>query len=382
MLISIESFFQPCDLIMKMNKLTITLFILFSACNLGERSGSNKEGTFRIEFNKDLTVAPSDSLLLFRSSRESELPSYFDSSNSFCHLSGDTLKVYLRTSKYEGSSALDLQLIRDQAYTDYRVFDRHNNYDYTIVNCQIRMGKRGFQVGAYMNMQVKGIAIGRGLENASEINDTVMFQGKIRLKIRDSSFSFEDFFVENERKKFYAQMNSRPDTVKKISLYGCSFNDMPEELAFFPNLEELDLDGNDLNRADFSVLEHLRKLKSINLANCNLSEIPLAVFRLECLEQLSVWDNNIKDIPDALFAMRSLTHLTIGNNPVSRLSPKVSMLENLELLETSSSGILSYPEEMSRLKNLKEIYPNDTMLYIPKTLVKFVWGCDTILNRQ
>jgi hypothetical protein len=367
---------------MKMNRLVIALFILFSACNMGERSGSNKARTFHIEFYKDLTVAPSDSLLLFGSSRESELPSYFDSSNSFCHLSGDTLKMYLRTSKFEGSSALDLQVIRDQAYTNYRVLDRHNNYDYSIVNCQIRLGKRSFQVGDYINMQVTGVVIGRVQKNANETNDTVKFQGKIRLKIRDSSFSFEDFFVENEREAFYALMNSRPDTVKKISLYGCSYNDLPKELALFPNLEELDLNGNDLNRADFSVLEHLRKLKSINLANCNLSEIPLAVFSLECLKQLNVWDNNIKDIPDALFAMRSLTHLTIGNNPVSSLSPKLSLLENLELLETSSSGILYYPEELSRLKKLKEIYPNDTMLYVPKTLVKFVWGCDTILNRN
>lgn len=34
---------------------------------------------------------------------------------------------------------------------------------------------------------------------------------------------------------------------------------------------------------------------------------------------------------------------------------------------------------MARLKKLKEIYPSDTMQYIPKALIKYAWGYDTIL---
>lgn len=51
-------------------------------------------------------------------------------------------------------------------------------------------------------MQVIGVVIGRVQKNANETNDTVKFQGKIRLKIRDSSFSFEDFLLRMKGKRF------------------------------------------------------------------------------------------------------------------------------------------------------------------------------------
>jgi hypothetical protein len=48
----------------------------------------------------------------------------------------------------------------------------------------------------------------------------------------------------------------------------------------------------------------------------------------------------------------------------------------LQSLETTHTGIKVYPEEMTRMKKLTEIYPRDTMQYIPASLKKYAWGCD------
>jgi Leucine-rich repeat (LRR) protein len=361
-----------------MKNRTLIILLLFCGC----RNFSNKE-IFKnsITFKEDLVIKSNDSLILQSSRKRNQFTDYSDSTENLCKLVGDTLKLYLSTGQFEGAYFLNLLVINDTFNASFELFDNYSKYVYSPSAISISLNKRKFKVDDYIVAEINYNAIGK-LQNFKESpNDTVCFKGKIRLKVRDSNFTFKDFYIENQRNEFYAMLKQRPDTIKKLNLYGCAFTDLPKELPLFTNLEELDLSGNDMSKSNFSILRNLKALKTLDLTECNLSDIPSAIFSLPRIETLNIWNNKICTIPDGLYNLVSLKHLTLGNNCVSFLSPKISNLINLESFESSSSRIKVYPKEMAKLKKITEIYPNDTMEFIPKDLIKYAWGCDTILNK-
>jgi Leucine-rich repeat (LRR) protein len=93
---------------------------------------------------------------------------------------------------------------------------------------------------------------------------------------------------------------------------------------------------------------------------------------------LTIWNNKISTLPEELYTLTSLKKLTVGKNNISHLSPRIAQLVNLETFESSSSNIRIYPKQMIKLNKLIDLYPNDTMDYIPKALMKYVWGMDTV----
>lgn len=360
---------------MKISYLIIVLIIC--GCR---NANISKNSSNVINFNEELVISKNDSLILQTSRHWNSFPEFSDSSNSFCLLLGDTLKFYLSTGVFEGAYSLTIQIINDTFNTSFKRLGSYSKYVYTPSLVQVILNKNRYKVNDYVIAHINYNAIGKAQGNKNTGDDTAFFNGKIRLKVRDSKFNFEELSIENNRNEFYAMFKQRPDTIKKFSLYGCAFTDIPKELTSFTSLEELDLTGNDLSKSDLSPLKNLKKLKSLNLTECNLSSFPLAILYLSNLETLSIWNNKISSIPDELYDLKSLKNLTIGNNNLSYLSPKISRLINLESFESSFTNIRVYPNDMARLKKLTEIYPNDTMQYIPKALIKYAWGYDTILN--
>jgi hypothetical protein len=365
------------------NMKTLQFIILLFICSCQNTNSDSilKVSSNAMNYNEELSITSKDSLILQTTRHRNSFPDFSDSSNSFCQLFGDTLKFYLSTGRFEGSYSLNIQIVNDTFNTSLKLFDNYSKYVYTPSSVQITLNKNKFQANDYIVAQLNYNAVGK-LQNVKESrDDTAVFNGKIRLKVRDSKFTFEDLGIENERNDFYAKLKQRPDTITKLNLYGCAFTDIPKELVSFSNLEELDLTGNNMSKSDFSLLKNIKTLKSLNLTECNLSKFPLLVVSLPNLETLSLWNNKIGNIPEGLYDITSLKDLTIGNNNLNYLSSKISQLINLESFESSSTNIRVYPNEMTRLKKLIEIYPSDTMQYIPKALIKYAWGYDTILNK-
>jgi len=306
---------------------------------------------------------------------------FADSTNSFCQLEKDTLKLFLKTGWFEGSYSLNIKIFDNKSYTKFSLFDNYSKYIYPASRGSIFLDKKLFKINDYVTAKFNYHNIGK-LKDGLQVNyDTTTFIGVIKLKIRAAEFTFEDLLTEEDRNDFFALLKQRPDTIKKLNLYGCAFTKIPPQLAYFTNLEELDLNGNDLSNCSFKLLSTLKNLKSLNLQDCKLSKFPDPILKLSKLETLNLWENKLIHIPDGLYDMLSLKDLTIGNNDLNNLSPKISNLKNLESFETSSTQIMIYPDEMIKLKKLVEIYPSDTMKYIPKPLMKYVFGCDTVLDK-
>jgi hypothetical protein len=284
------------------------------------------------------------------------------------------------TGWFEGSYALNLKVLKDSVHSELKLRDNHNRFTYDLSTINLTLNSPLFKVGDYVTAKISFQTIGKSVEHP-KFRDTVKVKGKLRLIVHDNTFNFDSLYVKEQRDKFYSLLKERPDTITKLNLYGCSFTELPIELSYFTNLEELDLNGNDLSTANLNKLTGLQNLRKLSLQECNLTIFPRSILKLSMLEVLTVFNNKISNIPDELYNLANLKELTIGNNPLKDLSPKVSNLKNLVLIETSFTDIRRYPDEMIKLKKLKEIYPSDTMFYMPKQLVKYVWGCDTIFNK-
>ena len=353
----------PLAAIMRTLQLFLTLIIFGSCINNPKTINSSQE------------ILDKDSLLWKTTrTRNYPFPVISDSTNSFIQLLHDTCRIYLSTGWFEGSYSINVDIFNDSPHnTSFRLFENYTNYKYARGIFSISFDKKKFKAGEYVMANVKYETIGEPLQKYQIYSDTVKMSGKLRLKVRDSSFTFETLMNENFKNDFYAETKRRPDTIKKLFLYNSKWlTEIPKEILLYTNLEELHLEGTDLSKADLGLLCNFRHLKILDLGECNLSEIPTCFNSLKELEELDLNLNNLTFLPECTYELTNLKDLDIESNKILSLSPNIKKLKNLESIGLAKTNILYLPDEMISLRKLKEIYANDTMKYVPKTLLKYM----------
>lgn len=355
---------------------TILLLIIVGSCRPKNNIVDEPKTVFPSAiYDNNLQVTMEDTVRYSYTSRERYPFETFNAKNGYCTLRNDSLFLHF-SDGIMGSSYLTLFVTKDSSKAFYGKSDCTSNTVYKNIAYKLTLNKNHFAIGDTLLADIffKAVAFKDGRRYFN--NDTATVAGKIKLRIRDTAFNFDRLYEEKSQAEFYELLQERPDTITKLNLYGSGFTKIPEVLNQFINLQELSFENNDLSNADFSVLLELKKLKSLSLQNCSLNKVPPQLFKLKGLEILNLYWNNLTDIPDELYSLTTLKDLNIGYNNLNSLSPKISNLKNLESLETSATEIKSYPDAMATLKNIKELYPRDTMKYIPASLKKYAWGCD------
>lgn len=326
-------------------------------------------------YDNSLQVSKEDTVRYSYSSKERYPFETFNPKNGYCTLRNDSLFFHF-SDGLMGASYLTIFVTNDSSKAFYGKSDCTSNTIYQNIAFKLVLNKKSFIIGDTIVADIFFKAVAFADNSYYFKNDTATVAGKIKLKIRDTNYDFDRLYEEKSQAAFYELLQQRPDTITKLWLSDCDFTKIPEALNQFKNLQELSLENNDLSNADFSVLLELKNLKSLSLQNCSLNKIPKQIFQLSRLEVLNLYWNKLTDLPDGLFTLTSLKDLNIGYNNLNTLSPKISNLKNLAYLETSATEIKSYPDAMTVLKNIKELYPSDTMKYIPASLKKYAWGCD------
>jgi Leucine-rich repeat (LRR) protein len=355
---------------------TILLLILVGSCrpktNIVDEPKTVLPSAF---YDKNLQVSTEDTVRYSYTSRERYPSETFNGKNGYCTFRNDSLFFHF-SDGIMGSSYLTIFVTKDSSKAFFGKSDCTSNTVYKNIAYKLTLNNKDFALGDTILADIFFKAVAYKDNRQYFKNDTATVAGKIKLKIRDANFDFDHLNEENSQAEFYELLQQRPDTITKLNLYGSGFIRIPEVINQFKNLQELSLENNDLSKADFSVLLELKKLKSLSLQNCRLNKVPQQLFQLKGLEILNLYWNNLTDIPDELYSLTTLKDLNIGYNNLNSLSPKISNLIYLESLETSATEIKSYPDAMANLKNIKELYPRDTMKYIPASLKKYAWGCD------
>jgi Leucine-rich repeat (LRR) protein len=344
----------------------LIMFSLVLACSCSEKDQNRIVSDFTI-IDPTLTKSPNDTFKIGRADLLSGFPFYFfKDSKGFCKLRDDTIKIFL----IEGTitrTIMNLKISKYDVDADIWVHSCHSSIHYKAIMTTLKLNKEAFHIGDTIigELNYHGLPI---FEDKSIEEDTLRVKGKFKFVVRSENFTFEDLTKEKNYKNFTVPLQSNPNTIYEVDLSNSGITEIPKEIQLFKNLRVLNLEGNDLSRADFSMLKHLPRLRKLNIGRCNLTKIPSSIFNLTKLDELDIYFNKINELPEELFTLTNLRELQIGGNYLKSLSPNISKLTNLEWIEFSSTQIWKLPDEMTCLTSLKEIYPNDTMVYIPSKL--------------
>ncbi|WAR12148.1 PHLP2-like protein [Mya arenaria] len=90
-------------------------------------------------------------------------------------------------------------------------------------------------------------------------------------------------------------------------------------------------------------IRKLTNLRSLNLADNNLSCFPLAVCRLRMLTELNLASNKIEDVPPTIVDLENLQILHLHNNQLAYLPEEMSRMRNLLVLVLAFNHFTSIP---------------------------------------
>ncbi|GAB3165632.1 leucine-rich repeat domain-containing protein [Telluribacter humicola] len=143
--------------------------------------------------------------------------------------------------------------------------------------------------------------------------------------------------------------------VKRLFLNQLELTEVPSVIYRFPNLEELDLHGNNLTAA-FIDAARLPRLKRLDLRENQLANESLTITPNKTIQILNIQQNKFTDIPDAVRNCRRLTSLWLGRNRLTDLSNKsFRKLRHLHDLNLYQGGLTALPKGVRKMRRLEVI---------------------------
>ncbi len=130
---------------------------------------------------------------------------------------------------------------------------------------------------------------------------------------------------------------------------------LPSAIQRLSQLTSLNVRGNMLGRSrkcyagDSPDLSGLTGLKTLDVAQNQLTFFPSGIGELRRLEKLDVSGNELTDLPEEIVNLSELRVLDLSGNRFGKLPPQVGSLGRLEELYASNDRIRRLPQEIGRL---------------------------------
>lgn len=106
----------------------------------------------------------------------------------------------------------------------------------------------------------------------------------------------------------------------------------------------------------FWTLKRMLSLKSLELPDLDLVDIPDTIGELRDLENLALNDNWIKKIPESIGNLTNLQILSLENNKIRELPDSIGNLRLLNYLSLADNKISKLPDSIGNLSNLESLY--------------------------
>lgn len=292
-------------------------------------------------------------------------PFSFGDEEGICNLTNDTLKIYTHHG-YGPSNSLEIRIVKNIFFVNMIEHDCTYGHEYKTLQQSLSINKSTFKIGDTLigELFYQGIYVWDSVKN---VIDTTTISGKFKLKIRNKNFDSDSLVAENNYKRLLVNLlELNPDSTTILFLVRCGLKSLPTELRKFKNLESLVLDGNNFKEVDLSMLCEFKKLKFLQISNCNLIKIPQSIFCLKALEKLDLFNNEIQLLPTGLFQLTNITELQLGGNLLTSLPEEILNFKKLKMLDISGRGsrnnIKKLPANFFKvMENLLTFYPPDSL---------------------
>jgi|GEM_PF-1278047 hypothetical protein len=144
--------------------------------------------------------------------------------------------------------------------------------------------------------------------------------------------------------------DGKAEEILHLSLPSRYLTGLPEEVAQLPNLHQMSLTMNMIDRNTGAWVEgelacillflgRLNSLKILSLNHDKLEALPSEIGGLENLEQLTLHDNRLTELPEELALLQNLKYLDLGANPFEVLPEVVGEIPNLTVSVSDSAQI-------------------------------------------
>jgi len=124
------------------------------------------------------------------------------------------------------------------------------------------------------------------------------------------------------------------------------------EIPILPStILRLDLRGSPL--LNWDILYGLPKLKSLNLAACNLLDIPESIRSSKSLKTLHLYKNHLSHLPEWLSELNNLEYLMLYRNKLTEIPEVLSHCRSIKGLNIGANNINEIPNKMIQLENIE-----------------------------
>lgn len=164
------------------------------------------------------------------------------------------------------------------------------------------------------------------LDNESVIFENCSFRsGNLKLKLSTYSWveTFQSHFWDcngfefdyiDEMPKWHMK---HAEQIVSLNIASCNLNNLPEEWAMFSKLRELNAQFNNIKYISRSIKDAPR-LEKILLCSNNISYIPTNLYEMK-LKCLSLDYNPLQVLPAKMLMMESLENLGLGNTNIDQI---------------------------------------------------------------
>lgn len=120
---------------------------------------------------------------------------------------------------------------------------------------------------------------------------------------------------------------------------------------------------------DFELLSKCTKLKSLGLTDFGFEEIPNFVFSFKNLEFLNLQSNQINSIPDEIYKIKKLRGLRLDDNLIEYISPEFCKLNKLINLDLDGNRVEVLPDRFGDLEGVQDLFlDNNRIVTLPDSI--------------
>ena len=140
--------------------------------------------------------------------------------------------------------------------------------------------------------------------------------------------------------------------LRSLTARACGLTRVSSRIARLPVLEELDLSSNKL--ADFPECNSLLRLRTLALADNQLSTCPLVIGLTKSLRTVDLSGNRLNGLPVRFGMLDSLQTLLLDRNALTSIG-SIPLLTSLTVLDLSNNRLTNLPEGFGDLTSLSHL---------------------------